>query len=178
MQIENVELAKILLFLWLKNRLIFRIPIFEWNIFERTHKSNNYLLDGSEAQKELLELYGGGKIISLLSRFDGRLSIAEIHKKMNINDLRFMRYVYDLVDMGLIEKSEKFPVLRHIGQEIVPLLVIQGLQQKDLKIIEELETRFDGSKSITSVALKMDESPEKIKQILDKIPEFVQYNSI
>jgi hypothetical protein len=178
MQIDITELAKVLLYLWLKNYMIFRIPIFNWNIFERTHKSNDYLLDGSDSQKYLLELYGGGKIISLLSRFDGRSNVSEIQKKMNINDLRFMRYVYDLYDMELIQKSEKFPVLRHIGQEIVPLLVIQGLQQKDLKIIEELEARFDGSKSITSVALKMDESPQKIKQILDKIPEFVQYNSI
>lgn len=178
MQNDITELAKLLLYLWLKNYMIFRIPIFNWNIFERTHKSNDYLLDGSDPQKYLLELYGGGKIISLLSRFDGRSNVSEIQKKMNINDLRFMRYVYDLFDMELIQKSEKFPVLRHIGQEIVPLLVIQGLQQKDLKIIEELEVRFDGSKSITSVALKMDESPQKIKQILDKIPEFVQYNSI
>jgi DNA-binding Lrp family transcriptional regulator len=135
-------------------------------------------LDGSESQRELLNLYGGGKIISLLSRFDGRTSIGEIQKKMNINELRFMRYIYDLVDMELIQRSEKYPVLRPIGQEFFPLLVIQGLQQKDLKIIEELETRFDGSKSITTVALKMDVSPEKIKQLLDKIPEFVQYNSI
>lgn len=175
---DTSELAKVLLFLWLKNQVIFRIPVYNWNIFERTHKSNDYLLDGSESQKVLLELYGGGKIISLLSRFDGRTTIAELYKKMNINELRFMRYVYELVDLELIDRSEKFPILRHIGQEIVPLLVIQGLQQKDLKIIEELESRFDGSKSITSVALKMDESPEKIKQILDKIPEFVQYNSI
>ena len=178
LQMDITELAKILLHLWIKKYMIFRIPICNWNIFERTHKSNDYLLDGSESQKKLLELYGGGKIISLLSRFDGRSTVSEIQKKMNINDLRFMRYVYDLSDMELIQKSEKFPVLRHIGQEIVPLLVIQGLQQKDLKIIAELESRFDGSKSITSVALKMDESPEKIKQILDKIPEFVQYNSI
>jgi hypothetical protein len=178
LKVENTELTKVLLLLWLKNQVIFRIPVYSWNIFERTHKSNEYLLDGSKSQKELLELYGGGKIISLLSRFDGRSTIADIYKKMNINELRFMRYVYELVDMELIEKSEQFPILRHIGQEIVPLLVIQGLQQKDLKIIEELESRFDGSKSITSVALKMDESPEKIKQILDKIPEFVQYNSI
>ena len=178
MNLDSTELSKVLLHLWLKKHVIFRIPIYNWNIFERTHKSNDYLLDGSDSQRDLLELYGGGKIISLLSRFDGRSNVSEIHKKMNINDLRFMRYVYDLFDMELIKKSEKFPVLRHIGQEIVPLLVIQGLQQKDLKIIEELESRFDGSQSITSVALKMDESPEKIKQILDKIPEFVQYNSI
>ncbi len=178
LQIDIVELAKILLHLWVKKYMVFRIPIYTWDIFERTHKSNDYLLDGSESQKNLLELYGGGKIISLLSRFDGRNTVSEIQKKMNINDLRFMRYVYDLSDMELIKKSEKFPVLRHIGQEIVPLLVIQGLQQRDLKIIEELESRFDGLKSITSVALKMDESPEKIKQILDKIPEFVQYNYI
>jgi hypothetical protein len=176
--IDSLDLAQILLLLWLKNYLIFRVPIYGWNVFERTHKSNEYLLDGSESQMELLHLYNGGKIISLLSRFDGRSTVAEIQKKMNINHLRFMRYIYDLVDMDLIEISEKFPVLRHIGQEIVPLLVIQGLQQKDLKIIEELESQFDGSKSITSVALKMDQSPEKIKQILDKIPDYVQYNTI
>lgn len=177
-QLDINELSQIMVFLWIKGHIIFRIPIFGWNIFERTHKSNEFLLDGSESQKELLNFYGGGKIISLLSRFDGRSTIAEIQKKMNINELRYMRYVYDLLDMDLIQKAEIYPVLRHIGQEIVPLLVIQGLKQKDLKIIEELESQFDGSKSITSVALKMDESPEKIKQILDKIPEFVQYNTI
>ncbi len=177
-QLESSNLAQVLLLLWLKGYLVFRVPLYGWTIFERTHKSNEYLLDGSESQKEMLNLYGGGKIISLLSRFDGRNTVAEIQKKMNINELRFMRYVYDLADMGLIKKTEKFPVLRHIGQEIVPLLVIQGLQQDDLKIIEELESRFDGSHSITSVALKMDKSPEKIKHILDKIPEFVEYNTI
>jgi predicted DNA-binding transcriptional regulator len=178
MQLDISVVAKLLVHLWITNHINFRIPIYNWDIFERTHKSNDYLLDGSESQRELLEFYGGGKIVSLLSRFDGRSPISEIHKKMNINELRFMRYVYDLFDMGLIKKSEKYPVMRHIGQEIVPLLVIQGLQQKDLKIIEELENRFDGTHSITSVALKMDESPKRIKQILDKIPEYVQYNSI
>ncbi|MHA1730057.1 MAG: hypothetical protein ACTSWY_15215 [Promethearchaeota archaeon] len=172
LNVSKLNIKRVFLFLWLNKLIYFRIPRYGWNIFERTHSSNQYLYDGSDEQKEMIKQYDGAKIISLLSRFDGKITLKEIRKKIKITDLKFMRYVYDLFDSKLIKIVPFYPVMEHATEEIIPILIIQGLTQEDLKFIEELESHFNGSKTITDVALRINRSPDKIKSILNKLEKF------
>jgi hypothetical protein len=158
-----------LLLLWEKKIIYFRIPRYDWDLFERTHRSNQFLYDGSEEQKNMIEKYSGGKIISLLSRFDGKTSLKNIRKKMVISDLKFMKYVYDLIDMELIEVIPVYPIIKTISEDMIPLLIIQGLSPDDLELIEKLESLMDGTATILDVAYNVKISPEKIKNIVDKL---------
>jgi hypothetical protein len=171
-QLDPFEFKQFLLFLWLAKLISFRIPKYDWDIFERTHKSNPFLYDGSEEQKVLIEKYEGGKIVSLLSRFDGRCSLKEIRKKMNISDLKMMEYVYDLLDMDLISKIPCYPKLKQIPEEKIPLLIIEGLTQDDLDLLETLKPNLQGDITLIELALKTDIAPSKMKVIFDKLEKF------
>ncbi len=175
LRFSSEELKKYILYLRLKNLISIRIPWYDWHVFERTHKANPYLYDGSVEQINFINKYGGGKIISILSKFDARRPIKEIRKKMNIMELKFIRYVYELRDNGLIQIVPFYPKLKHIGEDVIPLLVMWGLSQEDIAFIDELESEFDGLKTITEISLKYSISPEKIKIILDKIPDYVEW---
>ena len=161
-----------LLLLWEKKMIYFRIPRYGWDFFERTHRSNQFLYDGSEEQKGMIEKYDGGKIISLLSRIDGKSDLKSIRKKMVINDLKFMKFIYDLIDMELIEAIPVFPLIKNITEDMIPLLIIQGFLAEDLSLIEKLESLMDGTTTILDVAFNVKLSPEKIKNIVDKIESF------
>ncbi len=158
-----------LLLLWEKKIIYFRIPRYDWDLFERTHRSNQFLYDGSEEQKNMIEKYEGGKIISLLSRFDGKTNLKNIRKKMVISDLKFMKYIYDLIDMELIEVIPVYPIINNISEDMIPLLIIQGLTPEDLSLIEKLESLMDGTATILDVAYNVKISPEKIKNMVDKL---------
>lgn len=175
LKIPLKDFKKNLLFLWMNKEIKLEIPVYGWEIFERTHKANVYLLDGSDEQKNLIEKHGGGKIISLLSRFDGKSSLLELKRKINITDLKFTRFVFELLNENLIILCESYPKMTHIEEDVIPLLVIQGLSDDDITIIELLENLCDGTKTITEIGFDLDQSPEKIKTLLDKIPEYVRF---
>lgn len=163
-----------LLLLWEKKIIYFRIPRYDWDLFERTHRSNQFLYDGSEEQKSMIEKYDGGKIISLLSRIDGKSNLKSIRKKMVITDLKFMKFIYDLIDMELIEVIPVFPLIKNISEDMIPLLIIQGLTPEDLSLIEKLESLMDGTATILDVAYNVKISPEKIKNIVDKLESLIK----
>ena len=91
---------------------------------------------------------------------------------MVITDLKFMKYIYDLIDMELIEVIPVFPLIKNISEDMIPLLIIQGLSLEDLLLIEKLESLMDGTATILDAAYNVKISPEKIKSIVDKLESF------
>ena len=163
--------------LGIENLIQFRFPIYNWNVFERTHRANKYLFDGSDEQKFIINKFNGGKIISLLSRLDGKSSLDSIKKRMKITELNIERYIHELLEMGAIKLIKKYPKIEEIADDMLPLLVIQGLSEDEVMLLEDLKIQFDGKKTITDVALKLEGNPEKIYSILGKIKDFVKFDT-
>jgi len=110
--------------------------------------------------------------ISLLSRFDGRCMLNDIRKKMNITEVKLMQYVYELLEFGLIKKIPCYPVIKPISEEKIPLLIIEGLSEDDLELIDKISPDLNGSTTLIDIALKSDISPNKIKVIFDILEKF------
>mgnify|MGYP006282318293 CR=1 FL=1 len=166
----------ILLYLDVQGAVDFRGPFYLWTVFERTHKANPYLFDGSDEQMSLINKFGGGKIISLLSRFDGRTTLKEIQKRMELKKLKLIKFVHALLKRNLIEPKGFYPKVEPINEEAVTILAMQGLEQKDIDLLNKISCKFDGTNELAETALDMNVSPNKIKLILDKIPQYVEMN--
>lgn len=166
----------VLLYLDLNSVVDFRRPFYLWTVFERTHKANSYLYDGSDEQMTLIDEFGGGKIVSLLSRFDGRSSLKKISKRMELKKLKIIKYIHGLMRLNLINPKGIYPKLDNINEEIVSILAMQGVEQEDIDLINEIAPNFNGSNELTQIALENNQSPDKIKSLLSKIPQYVKMN--
>jgi len=168
----NIDLEdgkNISLFLHIMNYVKIRLPIYDWEVYERTHKANKYLFDGSDEQKYLISLYGGMKIISLLSNIDGFYSLKDLKLKLGIPDVKLFQYINTFLDLDLVKLVNEKIEIKEITDDLIPLLTLKGIDASDISLLTSIKDKIEEKKCLKEIALENDISPIRIKKILDSL---------
>ncbi len=169
MNIDLNEIHEEFFNMWVNNLIYFRFRYHDWDIFEQTENAKIYLEDGTTENLLLINKYNSAKIIKILQIIDSGTSFKKLNDQDSITKIKLERYITELVYRKIIQKRKVLPTIKHISEDLIPLLTLQGFNKKDFKLLEELEENFRDEKDLCEVALKIQIDPKKIRDIFKKV---------
>lgn len=169
MNIDLNEIHEEFFNMWVNNLIYFRFRYHDWDIFEQTENAKIYLEDGTTENLLLINKYNSAKIIKILQIIDSGISFKKLNDQDSITKIKLERYITELVYRKIIQKRKVLPTIKHISEDLIPLLTLQGFNKKDFKLLEELEENFRDEKDLCEVALKIQIDPKKIRDIFKKV---------
>jgi len=169
MNIDLNEIHEEFFNMWVNNLIYFRFRYHDWDIFEQTDNAKIYLEDGTTENLLLINKYNSAKIIKILQIIDSGTSFKKLNDQDSITKIKLERYITELVYRKIIQKRKVLPTIKHISEDLIPLLTLQGFNKKDFKLLEELEENFRDEKDLCEVALKIQIDPKKIRDIFKKV---------
>ena len=155
--------------MWVNNLIYFRFRYYDWDIFEQTENAKIYLEDGTPENLLLINKYNSAKIIKILQIIDSGMSFKKLQDQDSITKIKLERYITELVFRKIIQERKVLPTIKHISEDLIPLLTLQGFNKKDFKLLEKLEENFREEKDLSEVALKIQIDPKKIRDIFKKV---------
>ena len=169
MKINLDKIHEELFNMWVNNLIYFRFKYYDWDIFEQTENAKIYLEDGTPENLLLINKYNSAKIIKILQIIDSGTSFKKLQDQDSITKIKLERYITELVYRKIIQKRKVLPTIKHISEDLIPLLTLQGFNKKDFKLLEKLEENFREEKDLSEVALKIQIDPKKIRDIFKKV---------
>ncbi len=155
--------------MWVNDLIYFRFRYYDWDIFEQTEIAKNYLESGTPENLSLINKYNSAKIIKILQIIDSATSFKKLQDQDAITKIKLERYITELVHRRIIQKRKVLPIIKHISEDLIPLLTLQGFNKKDFKLLEKLEENFLEEKDLGEVALKIQIDPKKIRELFKKV---------
>ncbi|GAB4329787.1 MAG: hypothetical protein Kow0069_37360 [Promethearchaeota archaeon] len=163
-----------LMLLWIKGFVNFQLRLEDWEVIERTPDANLVLSDGSERQKALIKKMGGeGRVVSVLAKVDKPTTVREVKRRLNLPDYSAKKYLNVLLAEGLIRLVPNRPKMYHVPESELPLLVIKGMGEEDVELLETLETVADGTKTVSEISLELEQNADRIERVLRLIDDYV-----
>ncbi len=155
--------------MWVNNLIYFRFKYYDWDIFEQTENAKIYLEDGTPENLLLINKYNSAKIIKILQIINSETTFKKLQDQDSITKIKLERYITELVYRKIIQKRKVLPTIKHISEDLIPLLTLQGFNKKDFKLLEKLEENFREEMDLGEVALKIQIDPKKIRDIFKKV---------
>ena len=155
--------------MWVNNLIYFRFKYYNLDTLEQTENAKIYLEDGTPENLSLINKYNSAKIIKILQIIDSGITFKKLHDQSTITKIRLEKYITELIYRGVIQKRKVIPTIKHISEDLIPLLTLQGFTKNDFQLLEYLEENFRGEKDLGEVALKIQIDPKKIRNIINKV---------
>ncbi|MCK4280938.1 MAG: hypothetical protein KAX10_02390 [Candidatus Lokiarchaeota archaeon] len=161
--------------LWIANKIYLRFNPLKSDDFLITSRGKEYLVAGRKNEQALTEEFKDKKIIGLLTRFDKPNSLQKILAKSNLNEYSARLYMRFLINKNLVDWVEYCPKIEPVTEEEIPLLLMKGFEEEDLDFLHHLEKHFDGNCSLHYLSSLTEQSPQKIKQLLNLLEKKIKH---
>ncbi|QEE15423.1 hypothetical protein DSAG12_01248 [Promethearchaeum syntrophicum] len=155
--------------MWVNNLIYFRFKYYNWDTLEQTENAKFYLEDGTPENLSLINKYNSAKIIKILQIINSGITFKKLHDQSTITKLRLEKYITELIYRDVIQKRKVIPTIKHISEDLIPLLTLQGFTKNDFQLLEYLEENFRNEKDLGEVALKIQIDPKRIRDIISKV---------
>jgi len=169
MDIDLNEIHEVFFNMWVNNLIYFRFKYYDWDTLEQTDNAKIYLEDGTPENLSLINKYNSAKIIKILQIIDSGITFKKLHDQSTITKIRLEKYITELIYRDVIQKRKVIPTIKHISEDLIPLLSLQGFTKNDFQLLEYLEENFRDEKDLGEVALKIQIDPKKIRDIINKV---------
>ena len=169
MDIDLNEIHEVFFNMWVNNLIYFRFKYYDWDTLEQTDNAKIYLEDGTPENLSLINKYNSAKIIKILQIIDSGITFKKLHDQSTITKIRLEKYITELIYRDVIQKRKVIPTIKHISEDLIPLLTLQGFTKNDFQLLEYLEENFRDEKDLGEVALKIQIDPKKIRDIINKV---------